>query len=636
MQTSQPALTRSPNTSFISELPADNISAPPSWQVMPDAMKQPDLLLEELQRLAADMPESRFWILQQGHNNAESQRQNLANLDSEQALVAALHARFDQGTTSPATIQLLPGWQAAGILFTRHPLRQDLDHIVVEGITRKTGATQRLIYQTDGMLAFRQTEQPALDEVVGSDPLFDLFQALQSHYSEPRAAEWVYDGSTLWLLQTLSIGSLPSPREAWTCQAEDGFWPAAVTPLWYTLESRWLKTRFWEPLVKKQRWQHLHKVEPYRRQHSHIYRNSAFFREINGYREAVPPAWRSTNAAVKKPRSPGTIATLLYSYQLNRIQKRLEALVQTNRSHWQAFMELDLLGEELSRVTGSLHYLLQPLFLERPMLALPAAIRRWLKEGACETIRAGVDPIHASLKECPPENSNLPPLFEVKYQSALASLPITPANRWEQIAQQATDLRETLANAMRLLLEKLAADLLQQQLLAQPEDIYFCYFDELWQLVHKKAWPGSIGADTLAKRKLRYLEDAHKGAPDWKLDKLGFGFNRNYQSHGLLFGRTAQTGEACGQIRRVLSAWTLNQITPGDILVMHHGDPHWIPWISQAGGIVLASRNPHNPIVELARALHIPCIYGLDDAMHCLVDTQQVRLDAETGRVTVL
>ena len=604
---------------------AKGLPTPPSWQLTSAALEDRNALLAELDELSAKQPAGHYWVLHQGRMNATSLRQSLVNLHGSNALLEALAAHFAQGNAQ-AIVQLLPGWQAAGILFTRHPLRQDLDHLVLEVVAAESAPAQRLIFHEDGRLAF--APDACQTEVLPTAQLLALATQLKTGFDKPQAAEWVYDGAQVWLLQTLPIGSLPEPTEAWSCRVEDGFWPQAVTPLWYTLESRWLKNRFWEPLVAKAGWQALHKVEPYRRQHSHIYRNSQFFRQLSGFAQALPPAWREAQARtpVSSLAAPGWWTRWRLARQLAQVKTRLARCLTQANGHWHRLLELDLLGEELAAVIGHLHYC-------RPQLpaTLPAGVIHWLS-GKNESLRAGTDPIHAPMREQPPEASSLPApdarlagLLQAKTDGA-----------WGALKMDADRVREQLADALHDVLLHLGNELAAKGQLPQAEDVHFCYFDELWRLCEHKPLPPNLTAEGLAKRKLRYLEDAHTGAPDWKLDQLGFGFNQDHQAHELLLGKTAAPGQAQGRVRRLVSSWVLNQVQPGELLVMHQCDPHWLPWLSQAGGLILATRNAQDPAIALARSLGIPCIYSLDDAMHCLADGQQVQMDADSGRVVLL
>ena len=116
---------------------AMGLPVPPSWRVGREVVQDnsPESLAQQLRALPRMFSEDRYWVLQQGPMNPDSRRESLLNLDSDESLAAALRSIFqrEQGPDH-VVIQALPRQQAAGVLFTRHPLRQDLPHMVVENI----------------------------------------------------------------------------------------------------------------------------------------------------------------------------------------------------------------------------------------------------------------------------------------------------------------------------------------------------------------------------------------------------------------------------------------------------------------------------------------------------------------------
>ena len=84
--------------------------------------------------------------------------------------------------------------------------------------------------------------------------------------------------------------------------------------------------------------------------------------------------------------------------------------------------------------------------------------------------------------------------------------------------------------------------------------------------------PASASREVIGERKLRYLDDGLQGAPDWKMDQIGYGFGGGQRLSPLLRGVSLVPGRAEGPIRRVCSAWSLNRICPGDIVVVDQVD----------------------------------------------------------------
>jgi phosphohistidine swiveling domain-containing protein len=155
----------------------------------------------------------------------------------------------------------------------------------------------------------------------------------------------------------------------------------------------------------------------------------------------------------------------------------------------------------------------------------------------------------------------------------------------------------------------------------------------LWQCWRGEQRTGLAGK--LAERKVRYLTDGHSGPPDWVIDQVGYGTSAFAKENRqpLLRGYALVPGNVSGTVRRLASGWQLNQVCAGDILVLDQSDSGWLPWLCLAGGLVLTHRDAHDPAVALARQLQIPAIWGVDDAMHCVVDGDVMEIDGDQGTI---
>ncbi|MBM7335216.1 PEP-utilizing enzyme [Alloalcanivorax marinus] len=632
---------------------ARGLPVPPGWRIhrADVAGLGHEALIRRLGALPGLFAGDRYWVLHQGTMNESSQRESLLNLDSDDALAAALGALFRrEPAPAQVVVQALPRQRAAGVLFTRHPLRQDLSHMVVEGVVDGGAERQRLIFDDAGRLVYHSdSEREALEQVVGGERLLALGEQLRTLFDRPQAGEWVFDGDTLWLLQTLPVGSLPVPREVWVRRAAPALFNQAVTPLWYTLAGRWLKTRFWTPLAARRGWTDLARVEPYRRQHSHLYRNGEFFRRLlpdhPGAVDKVPPAWQPPATGNDPPASPpGRWRRARMGLELAWLARQLGRWRDpaTDRERlWRGLMSLDRLGERLARLDGELSYLILPDLLAGRRRPLPLAAL--LDDGEADALRAvlagdqaaldasplrpGADPVHAPLREKPAQWGSLRPARRT-LDLAEPALPAT-LERWLVPWRRARRLRFELGERLRRLLRAVAAVRVNEGLLAHPDDVFFLYFDELWALWMERRLPASAAGEVLGQRKLRYLEDAHAGAPDWKMDRIGFGFGGGGRPSPVLRGSGLCPGRVEGPLRRLCSAWGLNRLQPGDIIVVDQVDPSWVPWLAQAGGLVIAGRDPCNAAAALAVAAGIPAVWGVSDVMHSVVDGQEAELDGE-------
>ncbi len=640
---------------------ASGLPVPPSWRISREAVLELDTagLIRRLRALPRMFNGDRYWVLHQGAMNPESQRESLLNLDSDESLAAALTTVFGRDPAPrQVVVQALPRQRAAGVLFTRHPLRQDLPHMVVEGVVEGGAERQRLIFDEQGRLVYRaDTEAAPLDQAVATSQLLALGEQLRRGFERPQAGEWIHDGERLWLLQTLPVGSLPVPKEVWTRRAAPALFNQAVTPLWYTLAGRWMKTHFWWRLVEQHGWSDLARVEPYRRQQSHLYTNSEFFRRLReqhpGAAAKVPPAWQPLESVAGYPsagKPPGRGRHAWQRWQLAAIGRRLQGWRAPHRDRerlWRSLMELDRLGERLAGHEGALAYLNVPDQLvgeRRPVpLALllssveMATLRAVLAgdRAALEVsrLRTGADPVHAPLCDKPAQSQSL--RIPAQSLSLNSDLPADIDPSLLELARRARGLRFALGNRLRALLTDLAAMLVHDKLLAHPDDVFFLYFDELWELWMQGRVPASASGDVIGQRKVRYLEDAHAGAPDWKMDRIGFGFGGGGRLSPVLRGATLVPGSVTGPVRRLCSAWALNRIQPGDILVVDQVDPSWTPWLVQAAGLVITGRDPANAAASLAVACSIPAVWDASDVMHSVVDGREATLDGERGELTI-
>lgn len=657
------------------------LPVPPTWCVSAtDVVPAASDLSAMLQALPGKPGAgNHYWILHQGPATPGSQRQSLVNLDSDTALSAALIQLFSQeDTPTRVIIQALPQRHAAGVLFTRHPVRQDLEHVIVEGVleqgaaalsgtqasntqaSNRDGIQERLILHRDGQVAYSSQPDSALAAAIGASHFKTLADQLRRHFERPQACEWVHDGDRLWLIQTLPVGSLPRPEEAWSRRAGLGIWQQAVAPLWYTLAGRWLKTGFWRPLGDRLGWHDLANIEPYRRQHSHIYSNSRFFLRL--YEQGgparlaagLPPAWQPRETPVARrwlwrrdglrPLTTGlTLASL--ARELRHADAATPALGDLE-GLWRQLMRYDRAGERLAAIDGWLAYCAPEDASATARLAqhLPAAhlanLQRLGRDGEASMAPHtgfGADPVLPRFSDGLPEVATLAALTPER-RSALAQLGAAethPAGRagWRA---QVVALREQLGSQLRSLLATMGQVLVARQLLRRAEDIHFVYFDELWSLWQSQGsapGQGRLSAEKIGERKVRYLTSAYQGAPDWMIDQVAYGVRLDQQEKPALTGRALVPEVASGPVRVIHSGWALSQLEAGDIVVLDQCEPGWLPWLTVAAGVVLASHDHGHPAALLARSLGIPCVVGVDDAMHCLVDGARVRINMPEGAV---
>ena len=315
-------------------------------------------------------------------------------------------------------------------------------------------------------------------------------------------------------------------------------------------------------------------------------------------------------------------------------------------------MALDRLGESLAAVEGRLAYQRAPGIAadglaDRQVAALlrdlPALVAGQITPDTLidrhGSLAAGADPVWPRFAERGQDLQALlasPAAQPAAIIERVASAASQPVHGWPGLRGRAAALRRRLGGALRAVLRQMARHLVARQLLKHPDDVFFLYFDELWQCWQGQQRPG-LG-ELIGERKVRYLSDAHAGPADWILDQVGYGASALGQSSNrdLVRGYALVSGQVQGRVQRLLSGWQLNQVQPGDVLVLDQCDPGWLPWLLGASALVISHRDGSDPAVWLARAAGIPAIWGVIDATHSLVDGSEVSLNADQGQVSVL
>ncbi len=177
--------------------------------------------------------------------------------------------------------------KCAGVMFTRHPVRPDIDRVIVESVAglgdKLVGGTvmpDRLELDRSGR---RLTEVvhaergisslagiPEIDFVALAERVENVFGG------KPQDVEWAHDGETFFLLQARPITTLARPKEVWTRVWGDEFWAEATSPLQYTCLGRWIREEYFFAVRKLTGAEALLAGEPFTRVRSHVYFSSNY------------------------------------------------------------------------------------------------------------------------------------------------------------------------------------------------------------------------------------------------------------------------------------------------------------------------------------------------------------------------
>jgi rifampicin phosphotransferase len=103
-----------------------------------------------------------------------------------------------------------------------------------------------------------------------------------------------------------------------------------------------------------------------------------------------------------------------------------------------------------------------------------------------------------------------------------------------------------------------------------------------------------------------------------------------------LQGMPGCPGIAEGIARVVLDSNDPSALEPGDILVAPITDPSWTPLFVPAAAVVVDVGAPLSHAIIVSRELGIPCVISATGATRTIPDGSRVRVDGNTGMVTVL
>lgn len=103
-----------------------------------------------------------------------------------------------------------------------------------------------------------------------------------------------------------------------------------------------------------------------------------------------------------------------------------------------------------------------------------------------------------------------------------------------------------------------------------------------------------------------------------------------------LAGMPGCPGVVEGIARVVLDSHDPTALEPGDILIAPITDPSWTPLFVPAGAVVVDVGAMLSHAIIVSRELGIPCVVSATDATRRIPDGARIRVDGDTGLVTVL
>ncbi len=120
----------------------------------------------------------------------------------------------------------------------------------------------------------------------------------------------------------------------------------------------------------------------------------------------------------------------------------------------------------------------------------------------------------------------------------------------------------------------------------------------------------------------------------WTLGNLSLG--KVTPEAGQLRGTPASHGSYEGVVRVIKDETEFNKLRPGDVLVCPSTAPSWSVIFSTVGALVTEAGGVLSHPAIIAREYRIPAVLSLEGATQKLKDGQKVRVDGDSGTVTLL
>jgi len=194
---------------------------------------------------------------------------------------------------------------------------------------------------------------------------------------------------------------------------------------------------------------------------------------------------------------------------------------------------------------------------------------------------------------------------------------------------------------------KLGRRLVDDGVLADPEDVFYLTFDEVRAIADAASAAGLAAA--VRQRRREHTRQASMQAPlmigtpppaDAPSDPIvakffGVGLVPSVDAN-VVTGHPCSRGVVTGVAKIIPTLDDAGKLQPGDILVCRMTMPAWTPLFGIAGAVVADSGGPLSHCAIVAREYGIPCVAGTVNGTAVLRDGMRVRVDGGTGIVAVL
>jgi rifampicin phosphotransferase len=187
---------------------------------------------------------------------------------------------------------------------------------------------------------------------------------------------------------------------------------------------------------------------------------------------------------------------------------------------------------------------------------------------------------------------------------------------------------------------ELGRRLAERGIIEKQDDVWFLRWTELQQVPEGKLSARTAKA-AVTNRRAEFEKLGHLVGPDgvfdWPDELISLDVEPGADNGAKSFKALAiSPGIAEGRARVILDAYDDAHIEPGEILVAPVTDAPWTPLFIPAAGVVVEVGGVLSHAATVAREFGIPGVSGVKNATQLIKTGQLVRVDGNTGTVTIL
>lgn len=229
------------------------------------------------------------------------------------------------------------------------------------------------------------------------------------------------------------------------------------------------------------------------------------------------------------------------------------------------------------------------------------------------------------------------PESHLQLQAAIAA-----SGAWLPARERTKTNNIRLVQEIRVPMRELGRRFVERGVFDEVEDFGFVLFDEMETLFGPD--PGTL-TDRIRERRAIHHELSDRepafvfdGEPS---DPATWPRRSDVRVDPLVGGESIQGFPGCpgvaeGRARVILDSSDPTALGPGDVLVAPSTDPSWTPLFVPAAGVVVDVGAALSHAIIVSRELGIPCVVSATDATRRIRDGALVRVDGNTGTVTLL